>query len=197
MNTDKNPGDLPIGQKWIKKWPVRTVELAPEPDPNSWTLKISGIVDKSLILSIQEIQGLETVEIVKDFHCVETWSVPNIRWKGIAVKSVLQLARPFKEALYAVVSSLGGYKTDLKLETLLNPDTLLVWEHDGKPLSWDHGYPLRLIVPDLYAYKSVKWISEINLLDKDIPGYWEEKGYHRGADVWKGKRFEENADSMI
>ena len=191
-NTFKNPGDLPVGQKWIKNWPVRTVESGPEDESGSWSLKISGMVDKSFTLSIQEVKGLKSIEIVRDFHCVETWSIPNIRWKGVPVTLILELAKPFKKATYAIASSLGGYKTDLKLETLLSPDTLLVWEANGMPLSPDHGYPLRLIIPDLYAYKSVKWVSEINITDRDIPGYWEEKGYHRNADVWKGERFQED-----
>ena len=186
----KNPSDLPIGQRWIKKWPVRTAEPPPDVDPESWTLKISGLVEKPLTLSFQEIRELDVVEIVRDFHCVESWSVPDNNWKGVPVHQLLELANPLPEARYAIVRSPGGYGTNLLLEVLLCQDTLLVWEHNGKPLSWDHGYPLRLIVPDLYAYKSVKWVSEISLLDEDRPGFWERQGYHRGANVWSGERFE-------
>jgi len=186
----KNPGDLPIGQSWIKKWPVRTAELPPDMDPESWTLKISGLVEKPLTITLQEIRELDVVEIVRDFHCVESWSVPDNKWKGVAVYQLLELANPLPEARYAIVRSPGGYETNLLLEVLLCQDTILVWEHNGKPLSWDHGYPLRLIVPDLYAYKSVKWVSEISLLDEDRPGFWERQGYHRGANVWSGERFE-------
>ncbi len=188
----KDPGDLPIGQHWIKKWPVRTAETPPDVDPESWTLKISGLVEKPLTLNFQEIRKLDVVEIVRDFHCVESWSVPDNKWKGVAVYRILELANPLPEARYAIVRSPGGYETNLLLEVLLCPDTLLVWEHNGKPLSWDHGYPLRLIVPDLYAYKSVKWVSEISLLDEDRPGFWEKQGYHRGANVWSGDRFEKD-----
>jgi DMSO/TMAO reductase YedYZ molybdopterin-dependent catalytic subunit len=186
----KNPGDLPIGQRWIKKWPVRTAESPPDIDPESWTLKITGLLERSLTLTLQDIRGLEAVEIIRDFHCVESWSVPGNNWKGVPIHRILELANPLPEARYAIVCSSGGYETNLPLEILLHRDTLLVWERNGKPLDWDHGYPLRLIVPDLYAYKSAKWVSEIQLLNEDRPGFWEKQGYHRGADVWAGKRFE-------
>jgi DMSO/TMAO reductase YedYZ molybdopterin-dependent catalytic subunit len=166
----KNPGDLPIGQRWIEKWPVRTAEPPPGADLESWTLMITGLVERQLTLSFQEVRGLGTVEIVRDFHCVESWSVPDNNWKGVPVHRILELANPLPEARYALVR--------------------IVWERNGKPLSWDHGYPLRLIVPDLYAYKSVKWVSEISLLDEDRPGFWERQGYHRGGNVWLGERFE-------
>jgi len=188
--TGKNPGGLPVGQKWIKKWPVRTAESPPDMDPKSWTVKITGLVERSLTLTFQEVRELDAVEIVRDFHCVESWSVPDNNWKGVPVHRILELANPLPKARYGIACSPGGYETDLLLEVLLRPDTLLVWERNGKPLSWDHGYPLRLIVPDLYAYKSVKWVSEIGILDEDRPGFWEKQGYHRGADVWSGERFE-------
>ena len=186
----KNPGDLPVGQHWIKDWPVRTAEAAPDVDPKSWTLKITGSVETPLTLTLEEIRKPGAIEIVRDFHCVESWSVPHNTWKGIPVHRILKLANPLSEACYAMVSSPSGYETNLLLKDLLHADTLLVWERNGKPLSWDHGYPLRLIVPDLYAYKSAKWVAEIRLLNEDLPGFWEKRGYHRGADVWLGQRFD-------
>ena len=187
---DKNPGDVPVGQHWIKDWPVRTAEPRPDMDPEPWTLKITGMVERSLILTFQEIRELGTVEILRDFHCVESWSIPHNKWKGVPVHRVLERANPLPDTRYAIVSSPGGYGTNLLLEVLLRPDTLLAWERNGKPISRDHGYPLRLIVPDLYAYKSAKWVSEIRLLDADVLGFWEQRGYHKGADVWAGESFE-------
>ncbi len=186
----KNPGDLPVGQHWIKDWPVRTAEAAPDVDPNSWTLKITGSVETPLTLTLEEIQKPGAVEIVRDFHCVESWSVPQNTWRGVPVHRILELANPLSEACYAMVSGPSGYETNLLLKDLLHADTLLVWERNGKPLSWDHGYPLRLIVPDRYAYKSAKWVAEIRLLNEDLPGFWEKRGYHKGADVWLGQRFD-------
>jgi len=186
----KNPGDLPVGQHWIQEWPVRTAEPAPDVEPESWTLRITGLVERSLTLSLPEVRGFGVVEIVRDFHCVESWSVPDNTWKGVAVHRILELANPLPEACYAIVRSPGGFETNLLLEVLLRADTLLVWERNGEPLSWDHGYPLRLMVPDLYAYKSAKWVSEIRLLSENRPGTWEKQGYHSGADVWAGERFE-------
>jgi DMSO/TMAO reductase YedYZ molybdopterin-dependent catalytic subunit len=190
LRKGKNPGDIPVGQQWIETWPVRTAEAAPSVDPESWTMEVKGMVEKILSLTFQEVRALGAVEIVRDFHCVESWSVPNNKWKGASVQRILELAKPMPEARYGMVRSPGGYETDLLLEVLLRPDTILAWERNGEPLSWDHGYPLRLIVPDLYAYKSAKWVSEIELLSEGRPGYWEERGYHRRADVWSGERFE-------
>jgi DMSO/TMAO reductase YedYZ molybdopterin-dependent catalytic subunit len=190
-NKGDNPGDLPVGQHWIEKWPVRTAEEPPEVDPESWDVTVTGMVERPLRLSLRELQGLGTVEIMRDFHCVESWSVPHNRWKGVPVPRILEKAHPAPEARYAMVCSPGGYVTDLPLDVLLRPDTVLVWERNGEPLDREHGYPLRLIVPDLYAYKSVKWVSGIELVREDRPGYWEMRGYHRGADVWSGDRFEQ------
>jgi DMSO/TMAO reductase YedYZ molybdopterin-dependent catalytic subunit len=187
----KNPGDLPTGQHWIEKWPVRTAEATPDVDADSWTLTVSGMVENPVTLSLQDIRNFGTVEIARDFHCVETWSVPDNKWKGVPVHRILQLAHPLPEARYGVVGSPGGYETCLFLDKLMRSDTLLVWERGGRPLSWEHGYPLRLIVPDLYAYKSVKWVSEIRVVSQETLGFWEKRGYHRGADVWLGERFEE------
>lgn len=191
-NKGKNPGDLPVGQHWIEKWPVRTAEEAPDSDPQSWRLAVTGLVENPLTLSLSEVQELGTIEIVRDFHCVESWSVPNNRWKGVPVHRILEIAHPTSKAHYGIVHSPGGYETDLPLEVLLRPDTILAWQRNGEPISRDHGYPLRLIVPDLYAYKSAKWVSEVELVGEDRPGFWEERGYHRGADVWSGERFDED-----
>jgi DMSO/TMAO reductase YedYZ molybdopterin-dependent catalytic subunit len=123
-----NPGDLPTGQHWIKDWPVRTAELLPDVDPESWTLEITGEVGRNVNLTFKEIQVLGAVEIVRDFHCVESWSVPQNKWRGVPVGRILERANPLPDARYAVVSSIGGYGTNLLLEVLLRPDTLLVWE---------------------------------------------------------------------
>lgn len=187
-----NPGDLPVGQHWIEDWPVRIAEPEPDVDPESWIVKITGMVTKPLTLTFQEVRELGAVGIVRDFHCVESWSVPHNSWKGVPVHRILELGNPLPDARYALASSPGGYGTNLSLEVLLRPDTLLVWERNGKTISWDHGYPLRLIVPDLYAYKSAKWVSEIRLLDQDVLGFWETRGYHKGGGVWAGERFEDD-----
>lgn len=188
----RNPGDLPVGQHCIEDWPVRTAEPEPDVDPESWVLKVTGKVARPLTLTFQEVRELGAVCMVRDFHCVESWTVPHNSWKGIPVHRILELGNPLPDARYALVSSPGGYGTNLSFEVLRRPDTLLVWERNGKTIGWDHGYPLRLIVPDLYAYKSAKWVSEIRLLDKDVLGFWESRGYHKDGGVWAGERFEDD-----
>ncbi len=183
---------MPPGQQAVARWPVRTAEQMPkDTTPEHWTLKISGLVDEEVILSWVQIQALKVVELKRDFHCVETWSVMDNIWKGVLVRDVLAKVAIKPQANFAMIHSWGGYTSDIDLNALMADDTMLAWERNGKPIPPEHGYPLRLIVPDRYAYKSVKWVVEIELMQGDRPGYWEERGYHRRADVWKAERFQD------
>ena len=183
--------NIPPGQQFIKKFPVRTAESQPtSTDTKTWTVRITGLVEEPITLSFDEIQSMDTLEVKSDFHCVETWSVPDNLWKGIRVKDLLEKASIKREARFAMVKSWGGYDSDVDLEVLMADDTILAWERNGKPIEPEHGYPLRLIIPSRYAYKSVKWVVEIELIDEDRPGYWEKRGYHKRADVWAQKRFD-------
>ncbi len=180
---------VPPGQRFIPKWPVRSVESMPEIDPETWTLTIKGLVKAPRSLSFPEIRSLPAVEIRRDFHCVETWSVPDNTWKGVRVRDIVAPDELLEMARYAVIHSHGGYTSEVDVACLMAEDTLLAWERNGEPIPPEHGYPLRLIVPDRYAYKSVKWVTAIEFVDRDIPGYWEERGYHTVADVWRSERF--------
>ena len=182
---------IPPGQQFINGFPVRTAEATP-PDSalEKWTVKITGLVQKEVIIPFSQMQTMEPIEIKSDFHCVETWSVPGNTWKGLRVKKLLEKASVKPEARFALVRSWGGYDSDIDLDALMADDTLLAWERNGRPIEPEHGYPLRLIIPSRYAYKSVKWVVEIELLNEDRPGYWEKRGYHRRADIWAEERFE-------
>jgi len=182
---------IPPGQKFIKGFPVRTAEAAPPPSAlEKWQVKITGLVQKEIVIPFNQIQTMEPVEIVSDFHCVETWSVPENKWKGVRVKDLLEKASIKPETHFAMVRSWGGYDSDIDLEALMADDTVLAWERNGKAIEPEHGWPLRLIIPNRYAYKSVKWVVEIELMKEDRPGYWEKRGYHMRADVWAQERFE-------
>lgn len=180
---------IPPGQRYISSWPVRTAEGAPTLDLKDWTLKVTGMVKNEKIITLNEIWALPAVVVKRDFHCVETWSVPDNTWRGIRVRDLIDETQIHKDARFAVVHSIGGYTSEVDIGCLMADDTLLVWERNGEPIPFDHGYPLRLIVPSRYAYKSVKWVVKIELVDRDIPGYWESRGYHPVADVWKQERY--------
>ncbi len=183
--------NIPPGQQFIKQFPVRTVEAEPTNiDPETWVLKITGLVAKPASFSFKEIQSMGAIEVNSDFHCVETWSVPDNVWKGVRVRDLLEKVSIKPEARYAMIRSWGGYDSDVDLEALMADEAILAWDRNGKPIEPEHGFPLRLIIPSRYAYKSVKWVVEIELMEKDRPGYWEKRGYHKRADVWAQERFD-------
>ncbi len=179
----------PPGQRFISKWPVRSVEAAFDVDPETWKLEITGLVKTPRTFSLAEIRALPAVEVVRDFHCVETWSVPDNRWRGVRVRDLIPRDELQPDARFVVARSWGGFTSEMDIECLMADDTLLAWERNGQPIPPEHGYPLRLIVPDRYAYKSVKWVVALEFVDRDIPGYWEERGYHPVANVWRSERF--------
>ena len=180
---------IPPGQRFIPSWPVRTAEETPTIDPEDWTLKITGLVKQEKILKAGDIHTMPAIEVVGDFHCVESWSVPGNRWRGVRIRDLIGRDDLLETAKFALVYSPGGYSSELDLDCLMDSETLLAWERNGEPIPFEHGYPLRLIVPGRYAYKSVKWVMEITFVDRDIRGYWEERGYHPVADVWKNERY--------
>ncbi len=181
---------IPPGQIIITGFPVRTAESSlAHIDPDRWSLSITGLVDNDIIIPFKEIQSMKLSEVKSDFHCVEKWSIPDNRWKGVKIKNLFNKISIKPEARFAMVYSWGGYDSDIDLDALLHENTILAWERNGKPIEPEHGYPLRLIIPDRYAYKSVKWVVEIELMSEDTPGYWERRGYHMRADVWAQERF--------
>lgn len=183
-------GKIPPGQRFIPSWPVRTAESEPSIDPENWVLMITGMVKEEKSFKLDEIRALPTFEVKGDFHCVETWSVPGNTWKGVRVRDLIDEDQLLDGAKYAVIHSPGGYTSEVDIDCLMAEDTLLAWERNGEPIPFEHGYPLRLIVPSRYAYKSVKWVVKIEFVSRDIPGYWESRGYHPVADVWKQERYE-------
>ena len=185
-----DPARVPPGQRLTAGWPVLHVGRAPRvPDPQRWRLVVTGRVHRRLVLHLAELRELPTTTLVADLHCVTGWSRLNNTWTGVRVRDLLVRARPRPEATHAVVSGHPAYSTNLDLAALQAGDVLLAWDHDGAPLGREHGGPLRLVVPARYGWKSVKWVDEIRLTERDVPGYWEERGYHDVADPWREQRF--------
>jgi DMSO/TMAO reductase YedYZ molybdopterin-dependent catalytic subunit len=180
---------LPAGQYLTKKWPVLSYERTPQQLPPDWKLKITGLVENPLELTWEEFLALPHTTMTSDFHCVTTWSRYNNTWEGIHIREILQKAKPLPSAKFVLAHSWTGYTTNLPLENLADDDVMIVFKHDDKDLEPDHGGPVRLIVPKLYAYKSAKWLDGLEFLERDHPGFWEQRGYHNRANPWKEERY--------
>jgi len=156
-------------------------------------------VEKPLRLTWAEFNKLPRTEIHCDIHCVTHWSRFDNRFTGVLFTEVMKLVTPKPAAHFAILCGENGYTTNLPLEDLMKPDTIFAFEHDGETLTADHGYPLRLIVPHLYLWKSVKWARGFALTETDQPGFWEENGYHMYGDPWKEQRFsdQQHSDSSL
>jgi DMSO/TMAO reductase YedYZ molybdopterin-dependent catalytic subunit len=182
-------GRLPPGQSLTIKWPVLHAGGVPRLDEAKWDFRIDGMVEEPLRLTWQEFRGLPQVEVTSDFHCVTRWSRLDNRWKGVLFTEVLNRLKLRAGAEYVLVLAEEGYTANVPLKDLERPDVLFAFEHDGEPLPAEHGGPLRLVVPQLYAWKSVKWVRGFTLLDHDELGFWERNGYHAYGDPWKEQRY--------
>jgi len=180
---------LPSGQYLTKKWPVLSYERTPKQLPADWRLKITGKVEHPLELTWEEFLALPRTTLTSDFHCVTTWSRYDNTWEGIHIREILQRARPLPEAKFVLAHSWTGYTTNMPLEALDDDDVMIVIKHDGQGLSAEHGGPVRLLVPKLYAYKSAKWLDGLEFLEQDSLGFWEQRGYSNSANPWKEERY--------
>lgn len=179
---------LPTGQYLTQKWPVLSYESTPG-FPVDWKLKISGEVENPFELTWEEFIALPRTVLTSDFHCVTTWSRYDNTWEGVHIREILARAKPLPTAQYVMAHSWTGYTTNLPFASLNDDDVMIVVKHDGERLEPDHGGPVRLLVPKLYAYKSAKWLNGLEFMANDRPGFWEQRGYHNRADPWKEERY--------
>jgi DMSO/TMAO reductase YedYZ molybdopterin-dependent catalytic subunit len=193
----RSEGRLPPGQSLTLKWPVLHEGDVPRVDLRTWDFRIDGLVEKPVRLTWEEFNRLPKTEIQCDMHCVTRWSRFDNRFEGVLFTEVMRLVTPKParpaggpQARFAMLRGENGYTTNLPLVDLMKPTTIFAFKHDGEPLSAEHGYPMRLIVPHLYLWKSVKWVRGFELGSEDTPGFWEENGYHMYGDPWKEQRFD-------
>ena len=179
----------PPGQKLTDKFPVLTYGDIPQIQLTEWSFTIDGLVNNKISYNWEEIMSLKQTLLTKDFHCVTQWSRLDNLWEGIRVKELIGNNNLKSNAKHALIYCYGGYTTNLPSEVLLEEDVLLAHKHDGNPLSPEHGGPMRLIVPKLYAWKSAKWVKGINFIETEELGFWENLGYHSYGDPWKEQRF--------
>jgi DMSO/TMAO reductase YedYZ molybdopterin-dependent catalytic subunit len=189
LTPDEIEQRVPPGQYLTDKFPVLSYGPAPRFNPEKWDFRVLGLVEEPLRLNYQEFRALPQSTQVSDFHCVTTWSRLDNTWQGVKVGDLMQRVKLKPEAHFVLVHCDAGYTANLPLETFLDDDVMLAHRHDGRDLTPDHGWPLRLVVPKLYAWKSAKWVRAIEFLEIDRRGFWEVRGYHNDADPWKEERY--------
>lgn len=181
---------LPPGQVETTKWPVLDLGGRPLVTHDRWRLRVYGAVAAPFVLTWEAFQrDFEHVDDVSDFHCVTTWSRLDMPWRGVRLADVLAAAEPLETARAVMCHAYDGYTTNLPLAEALKPDVLLVHTFDGRPLEAEHGGPCRIVTPQLYAWKGAKWISRLEVLTDDRPGFWEERGYSNSAHPWRDDRY--------
>ena len=180
---------LPPGQHEVQDWPVLDLGIVPRLEPATWALTVDGLVDTPLRWTWAEFLAQPQTEDVSDMHCVTSWSRFDNRWQGVSAQHILSLAKPKPDVSHVLCHSADGYSTNVKLEVFADSDVLLAHSWQGKPITPDHGGPVRVIVPKFYLWKSAKWVTRLEFLAKDHPGYWEVRGYHNEGDPWKEERY--------
>ena len=182
---------IPIGQTPTTpgKWPVLDLGQAPKILQQEWRLEVVGECDNPCTFDWQSFLQLEQVEDISDFHCVTGWSKLDVPWQGVRLSTVLAVAEPNEHAKYVVFLAYDGYTTNIPLTEALKDDVLLVHRAEGEPLPLEHGGPVRVITPQLYAWKGAKWVRRIELTRVDRPGFWERNGYSNTAHPWRNDRY--------
>ena len=187
--SDEQRSRVPPGQYVTEKWPVLHYGSVPRVDLATWDFKVWGEVDNPVTFTWDDFKSFPSKSITTDIHCVTRWSRLGASFSGVPIQHILDLARPTANAHHVLEHAEQGYTTNVPLEVLNDDDVLLCDEADGQPLTPEHGYPLRLVLPKRYFWKSAKWIRGLQFIERDIPGFWERYGYNNNADYWKEERF--------
>jgi DMSO/TMAO reductase YedYZ molybdopterin-dependent catalytic subunit len=182
---------IPPGQRLAKRWPVLSAEPTPKFNGKDWNVNVEGLVENPIKLTWEEFKQLPKVSQTSDIHCVTTWSLLDQNFGGVSFKTILDIVKPLPEANYVTFEAYSGYSSALPLKEgyLLENDVLLAYEHNGKLLDPDHGGPLRSLVPQLYLWKSVKWLTTMRFTKEWERGFWEVRGYHQRGDPWLSERY--------
>jgi DMSO/TMAO reductase YedYZ molybdopterin-dependent catalytic subunit len=184
-----NPARLPPGQYLTEKWPVLHAGSVPDTDLATWEFRVWGEVDEALTLRWEEFSALPTVEVTEDIHCVTRWSRFDTRFGGVPWSAIRERIGQRPSARYAIAHAEQGFTSNVPADFLEREGALLATHDDGEPLAPEHGWPLRLVVPGTYFWKSAKWLRGIELSATDKPGFWERYGYHNDADPWEEQRY--------
>ncbi|ELR97943.1 sulfite oxidase-like oxidoreductase [Gloeocapsa sp. PCC 73106] len=179
---------VPPGQHLTKGFPVLTYGETPKIDFIDWELRVWGLA-KQKIFSWSDLLNLPQSEFTADFHCVTRWSKLDVQWTGVKVTDFLELVEITEPPKHVMLHCYGGYTTNLDWSDFALEDNFLAHRLFQEPLPSDHGGPVRLVVPHLYAWKSAKWINGIQLLAQPELGFWERNGYHSRGEPWQEERY--------
>jgi DMSO/TMAO reductase YedYZ molybdopterin-dependent catalytic subunit len=180
---------IPPGQNETKAWPQLQSSGVPAINPDDWTFIVSGEVEHEVNLNYSEFSALPSQKVFSDIHCVTRWTRLNNLWEGFGAQTVTELVKLRPEAKFVIVHAYGGFTVNLTLSDFLREDVLFAVKHDDTSLTPEHGWPVRLVVPRLYLWKSAKWVTGIEFSAVDQPGFWEKRGYNNHGDPWKEERF--------
>lgn len=191
MAAPSGPDRIPPGQKLAApgRWPLLHFGPVPPPDLERWDLRVFGEVDQELRLTHDEFRALPSRDVVADIHCVTGWSRLGDRWTGVAIQEILGRCRPTPDAEFVMAHCEFGYTTSVPLSVLDDDDVLLCYGWNGADLTVEHGFPLRLLVPKKYFWKSAKWLRGLEFMSRNRLGFWEKRGYHDEADPWQEQRY--------
>ena len=189
LDAGYEPARLPPGQYLTEKWPVLHAGSVPSTDLAIWDFRVFGEVENETRLSWDELTALPATENVQDIHCVTRWSRFDTQFKGVHWRDLAPLVRPKPTANFVIAHGEHGYTANVPISYLEDENALIAYEADGEPLSPDHGWPLRLVIPGKYFWKSAKWLRGLELSSIDRPGFWERYGYHNDADPWREERY--------
>jgi DMSO/TMAO reductase YedYZ molybdopterin-dependent catalytic subunit len=181
---------IPPGQVLTEKFPVLHFGRVPVyPDLATWDFRVFGAVATPFTLNWGEFRQLPTAQQTLDIHCVTRWSKLDTAWEGVPFSHIAEVAQPTADARFVIFHAEAGFTANVPLSRAMDPQCLLAWSYDGKPLEADHGYPLRAIVPGTYFWKSAKWLRGVEFSTEDQLGFWERNGYNNDADPWKEERY--------
>ncbi len=180
---------LPPGQILTQKWPVLHYGHIPSLNLERWTLEVTGAVERPQSFTWKDLEALPTIETLCDIHCVTRWSRYDNTFRGISVRAILAQVGLRPEAKFVMVHAAPDYTTNVPIEDVDRDGNLLATHHNGAPLTPEHGGPIRLVIPHLYFWKSAKWITGLEFIDEDYPGFWEQNGYHMRGDPWSEQRY--------
>lgn len=180
---------VPPGQHLVKNFPILDLGIRPRVPLEKWQLAVSGLVENPITWTWQDFLAQPKIVNVSDFHCVTTWSQMDNAWEGVSFRHLLSVVKPEPEARFVLFGSSDGYTTNLPFHALDDDDVLLAFMWNGQPLPVEHGGPVRMVVPKRYGWKSAKWVKEIVFVEKDVPGFWEVRGYSNTADPWTEDRY--------
>lgn len=180
---------VPRGQRLVTTWPVLHLGPVPTFDEATWTLEVGGAVEEPYRLTYAELKALGPVDVTADMHCVTGWSTLDNAWTGVPFRVLADRARPRPGSTWVMAVCEGGYTSNLSLAAMLDADVLVAWAHGGRDLTPDHGFPLRLVVPKRYAWKSAKWVRGFEFMAENRRGFWEERGYHVHGEPFAEERY--------